>query len=133
MNTFNLLHIVTGLFAVSVLFMVLGMLRVRHLNRNIEQLKIRNASLQNDFTAMCSAAVNMGNRIKTLDQDMKSLSEKQDSNEIREIVSRPYTEARGMLDSGVGLDDVVENCGVTHGEAELLASLRRHEKNNSHH
>ena len=133
MNSINILQIVAGMFAISTLFYFLAECRISKLNKSIKSLQIKNNALQNDFTAICSSAVNMGNRIESLDTIINTLTDRQEKYELQDPSNKTYKQAKILLNNGVDLEDVVDNCDVTYGEAELLAMLQRHEKQGSHH
>lgn len=133
MNSIYILEVMAGVVMISGLFYALLRIRTNRLDKKVEQLLINNRVLQSDFTAMCSAAVNMGNRIEALDNHIRSLTSRQEKIELNEPGQRSYKQAKVLLENGVNLDDIVDNCGVTYGEAELLAILSRHEKQDPRH
>ena len=78
----------------------------------------------NDVQALCTGTINMGNQIDALEKRMRRLSERQDQLDSRDPMEQIYAHAIRLAQKGAGVDELVENCGLARGEAELL--LRVH-------
>jgi len=44
---------------------------------------------------------------------------------MRVSVERPYSQASQLVNHGADIDELVETCGLTRGEAELLVMMQR--------
>jgi len=116
---------VIGLFSVCFLLFVLAGIKIRTLNRNYHEVLLKNKALQSDFSAMCSAAVNIGNHIDQLDGNIKALAVRQSKHELEEPQTRSFSQAKVLLGNGAEIEDVIDNCGMSYGEAELIAMMSK--------
>lgn len=89
-------------------------------------------SVQNDMRALCSAAVAVGERMNRFERSQRQLLERQ--NELGQRQERlgkedteefSFAQAVKMAQKGASVDDLVEICGLTRGEAELVAMMHR--------
>ncbi len=88
--------------------------------------------LQNDLRALCNAAVGMGDRVNQLERRLRQLSERQEALGLRQEQFdqedpevRSYSQAIKMAHKGAPVDDLIEVCGLSRGEAELVAMMHR--------
>lgn len=82
---------------------------------------------QDDLSAMCSAALGMGQRLEWLEDRVRRQTERMEQRELTEPMQQSYRQAMQLIDSGADIPTLVEQCGVTRGEAELLENLYRSE------
>jgi hypothetical protein len=78
--------------------------------------------LQQAHQAMSKSTIGMGRRIKQLDGRMQQAE--------RRVVlpgtdEATYHQASRLVGLGASATDLVDNCGMARGEAELLVSLKR--------
>lgn len=134
MNNVELLQLVSGVVIVSFLLYVLSSIKISRLNKKYHELILKNKALQSDFSAMCSAAVNIGNKLDQLDTRFKALTYRQDKYEFKsDPRDHSYNQAKVLLNNGANIDDIVENCDMTYGEAEFIAMMQRLETKQSQH
>lgn len=79
--------------------------------------------LRNDLAALCKASAGAGNRVIGTEQKLRRLIERQDQLELRNGNQKSYSQAIQMAQSGVSAKELVLNCGITQGEADLLTML----------
>ncbi len=114
---------VVGVVALGLCF-VLGAaiallaVRMRALRGNLE-------AARNDVAALFSAGVGIGLRLDSLEERLRRNSERMERWELSEPFKRSYKQAMSLIDTGADVQDLVDQCGVTRGEAELLSDLRR--------
>jgi hypothetical protein len=77
-------------------------------------------SMQSDFSAMCSGAVGVGEHLARLEERTMRVVQRQDALETQEAPERSYRHAIKMLRNGANLDQIMTDCGLARGEAELL-------------
>lgn len=77
-------------------------------------------AMQSDISAMCSGAVGVGKHLAKLDQRTQALFRRQEEFEMQAAPVRSYRNAIKMLRSGANLDQIISDCGLARGEAELL-------------
>lgn len=99
-------------------FIVIRRLRAQLRSREDQTLRQRD-----DFAAMCKASVGAGDHLVRLEQQVRRLIERQDQIEMRTAGDRPYTQAIQMVQHGADVSELIANCGLTRGEAELIAML----------
>jgi hypothetical protein len=92
-----------------------------------EQLAVMRR-MQSDIHALCAGAINMGNHIESLEYKLRRVAERQEQLEARDPIQQTYAHAIRLAQKGAGVDDLVENCGLAQGEAELLMRLHRVER-----
>lgn len=83
------------------------------------------SALQNSVNALCSGAVGLGERLLKTEQKLKLASERQARMELQSGNEGAYNQAIRMVRSGAGLNDLVKSCGLTAGEAKLVAMMNR--------
>ena len=81
--------------------------------------------MQGDMHALCAGAINLGKHVDILEQKMRRLTERQDQLELRDPIEQTYSHAIRLAQKGVAVDELVENCGLARGEAELLLRVHR--------
>ncbi len=85
-------------------------------------------ALQADVSAMCSGAVNLGEHLVHLEQRAHLLTRRQDQLEMKEPATQSYRQASKMMKKGAELEEVIADCGIARGEAELVALAQRIKK-----
>jgi len=85
-------------------------------------------ALQTDVSAMCSGAVGLGEHLANLEQRAHLLTRRQDQLEMKEPATQSYRQASKMMNKGAELEEVIADCGIARGEAELVALAQRIKK-----
>lgn len=103
--------------------------------RRMSSQHARLQSMQNDLRALCSAAVSMGERIGNIERRQQQLSSQQQElgkrqQQLQQKVpdAQAYAQAIKLAHKGADVDDLVEACGLSRGEAELVAMMHRLER-----
>lgn len=125
------LVIVTLLVSSALLLAAVVLVQGRALRcarRDTEALRSELANLQQDLTALCTGASGVGSHLSRVDRHLVRLFERQDHLEAREQTHREYDHAVRMIQRGVGLDALIEQCHLPRAEAELLMRLHGSEK-----
>ncbi|VAW77042.1 hypothetical protein MNBD_GAMMA15-1046 [hydrothermal vent metagenome] len=81
--------------------------------------------LEQELGALCNASVGAGEHVLRLEQQMQRIIERQNGLEMRSVGERPYNQASQLVNKGANVDELVDTCGLTHGEAELLVLMQR--------
>jgi hypothetical protein len=82
-------------------------------------------ALRDDLAALGAAGVGVGRRVDGVEEKIRRTSERVEQWERTEPLRRSYKQAMQLIDSGANVHELVEECGVTRGEAELLSNLHR--------
>ncbi len=102
--------------------------RCRQQERRLEQLQRSHSGQQRDIVGLCAAAVRMDERIGELIHHFKEMHVQiQDMNHLPVHGQSSYQEAIERIDQGAGIDDLVEECGISKEEAALLIRMHRNE------
>ncbi len=122
-DVFAIAGLITALFALVFVYSVNNRLRA-DLDKQQQLLR----TLQSDVSAMCSGTVSLGEHLVHLEQSTQNLSRRQDEVELHEPSGDNYRHAVRLMGKGVELEEVMEDCGLARGEAELLMLAQRLEK-----
>jgi biopolymer transport protein ExbB/TolQ len=106
--------------ALGQIYLIFAIRRLRDRLRTREDQSLRQ---RDDFAALCKASVGAGDHLLRLEQHVRRLTERQDQIEMRTAGERPYTQAIQMVQRGANVTELVSRCGLTRGEAELIAML----------
>ncbi len=90
-----------------------------------QELYRRIQSLEQEMGALCSASVGAGEHVVKLEQQVRRMTERQDQLELRAASERPYSQANQLVNKGADTEDLMDSCGLTRGEAELLVMMQR--------
>lgn len=85
-------------------------------------------SLQADLNAVCSGALGLGEHLAHLEQRAHQMSQRQEKIEMEAPSSQSYRHAMKLVDKGANLEEVIADCGLARGEAELVALAHRIKK-----
>ena len=92
-------------------------------------------TLQRDLRALCNAAVNVGERLNRAERRLHQLTERQEELGMRqeqmgrgEGGDQSYQQAIKLAHKGAGVDELIDVCGLTRGEAGLIAMMHRLDK-----
>lgn len=115
----------------GILLLVLGQFIVwrrlgrdnRRLRGQLQQAEQRLQQLANELGALCSASAGAGEHVIKLEQQMRRVIERQNLLELRASADRPYTQASQLAHEGADVAELVNSCGLTRGEAELMVML----------
>lgn len=89
------------------------------------QAQERIHQLDQQFAALCKASAGAGEHVVQLEHKMLRLIERQNQVEMRASSQRPYSQASQLVHKGANTNDLMETCGLTQGEAELLVMMQR--------
>lgn len=94
----------------------------------LEQQQTTISTLQSDIRAVCAGAVKLGEHLAHMEQRTHRLGQRQDQLEMNASGSQSYRQARKMMHKGAELEEVMADCGIARGEAELVALAERIKK-----
>lgn len=80
---------------------------------------------EQELGALCSASVGAGSHVVRLEQQVQRMVDRQDMLELRTGGERPYRQASQLVNKGADIGELVDRCGLTRGEAELLVMMQR--------
>jgi len=107
------------LSAICVYFFVM----FRAMRQRLQDIENELRHVSRDLAALCKASAGAGNRVVGTEQQLRRLTERQDQLELRNGNQKTYNQAIQMAQKGVSAKELVLNCGITQGEADLLTML----------
>jgi hypothetical protein len=123
----------TGLLLASALLLSLlavALAGLAHLSMRRERARLAREAevVRGDMRALVSAAVGVGERVMRLERQLTQLAERQDQLDLNDPAHQSYQQAIRMARRGSDMNELIEVCGLTRGEAELVAMLHRLEE-----
>ncbi len=110
----------------SVLALFMSIYNNRVLVKQKRQHILRNRRLQEDMRALSKSAVGMGQKVLQTERKLMGVLKTQTSILNTQAEHPSYDQAGSLIDMGATEADLVNTCGFSHGEAELLLSLKKH-------
>ena len=88
-------------------------------------LRQRVRQVEQEMGALCNASLGAGDHLVKLEHRVQRVMERQDDLEMRASNERPYAQASQLVTKGADINELVDTCGLTRGEAELLVMMQR--------
>jgi biopolymer transport protein ExbB/TolQ len=124
MNLSLILIIIVSIlfFAVIVLaVMVLSLKKeIFELKRYSSKLFSRLTAVMKDMQSMSSATYGIGKQVNHINDQVKNIDARQDEMDIRDQSDKPIEQAIALVEKGASLEEIMETCKLSLGEAELL-------------
>jgi len=112
----------SGLLLSVVLHMVQAY-RGQQYRKVITRLSDSIERLEADMNALCSGTVGVGKRINKLESKSRLQAERQQRLEHQTPDLQSYGNAARLANKGADVDELVDHCGLSRGEAELIMFL----------
>lgn len=80
-------------------------------------------ALRNDLGALTKASVGAGDHLMQVEHRVRRLSERQNQTEMRAVGDRPYQQAIQLVQNGADAEELIRQCGLTRGEADLVVMM----------
>ena len=96
--------------------------------QGLKQSRQRLDALQSDMRALVSAAIGVGERVHRIEKSLKEVSHRQEQIDQTDPGAQAYQQAIKMAQKGASAEELIEICGLTRGEADLIAMLHRMER-----
>jgi ABC-type transport system involved in cytochrome bd biosynthesis fused ATPase/permease subunit len=109
--------------ATSVIAMLFSWISMQRHKKMQHELQQQMNTMRLDINALYSGAVGIGRRITNLEQKLRTNSERQDKLELRDVDRASYDHAARLVRNGAEINDLVDSCGISKGEAELIKLL----------
>ena len=104
-------------------FFLFSLLRQQH--QQGRRIQERIGTLENTQLAINKTAVGVGRRLKQFESRLQQV---QRSASLPGTDDATFAQASRLVNLGANATELMENCGMARGEAELLVSLKRAEK-----
>lgn len=81
--------------------------------------------IEGELSAILDGTLGMGQHLQDVQRDLKDTREKQQQLEQRDLGALPYNQAVRMVGSGAGVDELINHCGLSRSEADLVMLLHK--------
>ena len=93
--------------------------------RKINLLQAELRCVQQQHQQLAETALGVGRKLIMLQKELQTLAGKLQNDAGQPSEYKAYSQAAKLLQQGESLQNVVDKCHLTTGEAELLASMHR--------
>lgn len=114
--------------ATALVTLVVAYSKHARMSAELEEQQALLTSMQSDIRAVCAGAVKLGEHMAHMEQRTHRLGQRQDQLEMSGSGSQSYRQAKKMMHKGAQLEEVMADCGIARGEAELVALSERIKK-----
>ncbi|MFC3149856.1 DUF2802 domain-containing protein [Litoribrevibacter euphylliae] len=90
-----------------------------------QQVSDELAKVLAEFSAFKSSSIGIGKKVMGIEKELAETVEKQQDFEFQDPNSLPYTQASRLIQMGADAEDLVNSCGLSNAEAELLMLVNR--------
>lgn len=111
--------------AALVLLFAQGVLARRQIRQLRHQLKERCDTLGRELHATGSGSMGVGQRVVACERQLHELRGLMDEMRQNDPLRVSYDEASRLVELGADIDDLMNTCGISRPEAELVAALKR--------
>ncbi|GAA3914681.1 DUF2802 domain-containing protein [Litoribacillus peritrichatus] len=78
-----------------------------------------------EFSAFRSSSIGVGKKVMGIEKELAETVEKQQDLEFQDPNALPYNQASRLIQMGADAEDIVNSCGLSSAEAELLMLVNR--------
>ena len=99
--------------------------RLRQVQARLARQENQLLALRGGLSAIAEEGLHEGRRGQALEQRVRQLSEYQEQLMMRDPEEAPFHHALRLASRGASAEELVQDCGITRGEAELVLALHR--------
>ncbi len=131
------MEITTLIFIITIILLILFLYLAYYVNTLSKSVYKSNAELKqvkqytamqqkqlkelaHELQTMTNAAYGVGKRINVLAGQIKELDDRQEEFDLKDQGSQSMTQAIALAQKGASIDELMEACDMSRGEAELL-------------
>jgi|GEM_PF-1877722 len=118
--------------AVALLALVVAGVAIMQVKRNAredkaqqQRLSQRIEVLENELSAMMDGAFGVASQLQKVETNLKTTTQRQEQMQQRDMGNLPYNEAVRLASKGADVSELVEHCGLSRSEAELVEMLHK--------
>ncbi|WP_339800193.1 DUF2802 domain-containing protein [uncultured Marinobacter sp.] len=89
------------------------------------QLRERNEATGRELHAVSSSSLGVGHRVVACERQLHELRSIQDEMRQNDPLRVSYDEAARLVDLGADIEDLMNTCGISRPEAELVSALKK--------
>lgn len=117
--------VLLALVAVALGIALWSVARVKALQQRLMNQEVALLSLRGALSALCSSEMQADQRQADMAQRLRVLAGQQEQMLLRDPDQGPYQHAIRLAVRGASREQLMETCGLTRGEADLLLFLNR--------
>lgn len=136
---FNTLTITEGLMASVAVVLIVSLVSIKRQRKLQELQALSMQSLQRDLRALANAAVGVGGRVLEIERNQRKQPSVVTTHEqpvaatsapveFYNTSNQPYEQAIHMAQTGASVSDIVNVCGLSKSEADLVSMMHRLDK-----
>jgi hypothetical protein len=114
------------IFALS-LVLIQSVLQGRQIRQLRASLKTRCDTLGRELHATTSGSMGVGQRLVACERQLHELRITMEEMRQNDPLRISYDEASRLVDLGANIDDLMNTCGISRPEAELVTALKKRE------
>lgn len=118
--------------AVALLSLLVAGVAIMQVKRNAredkeqeQRLNQRIEKLENELSAMMDGAFGVASHLQKVETNLKTTTQRQEQMQQRDMGNLPYNEAVRLASKGADVSELVEHCGLSRSEAELVEMLHK--------
>lgn len=115
--------LVTGIVLAALV--IQGVFHGYRLRQLRQQLRERTETLGRELHATTSGSIGVGNRLVACERQLHELRRQFDEMRQNDPLRVSYDEASRLVDLGADIDDLMNTCGISRPEAELVSALKK--------
>jgi len=125
--------LLTAAVLLSLLLTVFQSMKLQHDRKHITNLESALDELQRNFNGLCSGSVGVGKRISRLESRTRLQADRQLRLEDKAPDLQNYGNAARLANKGADMDELIDYCGLSRGEAELILFLNSEKQTSQTH
>ena len=140
---FNILSVTEWFLLSLAAVLVMSLFSLKHQRKLQQEQSLTMQMLQRDLRALANAAVGVGGRVLEIERQQRkrpAVVQFQEQTQPQQAkvsaapvefynpTSQPYEQAIRMAQTGAKIDDIVNVCGLSKSEAELVIMMHRLDK-----
>lgn len=107
----------------SLAALVLALLALAQARRQMQASQRVYERLGRELALANSGAMGMGQRLLSLERKLQEAAEQAGADAGQGDYDMPYSQAAGLFEAGVEPEEVARRCGLSRGEASLMAMM----------
>ena len=111
--------------AILCLMVVQGLITRHQIHKLRAELKARCEDLGRELHATSSGSMGVGQRVVACERQLHELRSTLDEMRQNDPLRISYDEASRLVDLGADIEDLMNTCGISRPEAELVSALRK--------
>lgn len=123
MDIYSLTILLSAAVLLGIFLTISQSMKIQRDKKRITNLELIVDDLHNNFNALCSGSVGVGKRISRLESKTRQQADRQLRLEDKTPALQNYGNAARLANKGADMDELVDYCGLSRGEAELILFL----------